>query len=101
LKNTLFQLISKTGELGYAVQLKETGSKEEWRIYLQKILAEAKGKKRNSFLSRLYFHEQDYKNAYEYSSTLSDASYLELLAKKLSTNYPELSCNIYRKLCFS
>ncbi len=100
-KSTLLQLISKTGDLSYAVQLKETSSKEEWKTYLQNILTEAKNKKRSGFLSRLYFHEQNFKRAYKYSSTLSDISYLELLAKKLSTNYPELSCNLYRRLCFS
>jgi uncharacterized Zn finger protein len=99
-KELLFNLANKTGEIGYAKKLKIECKNEEWKKYLKKLIENAKKHNHRSFVSRIYFNEEDYKNAYEYGKDLSDTDYLELLAKKLSKNYPDYSCQILRKLCF-
>jgi uncharacterized Zn finger protein/DNA-binding transcriptional MerR regulator len=99
-KENLFNLANKMGEIGYVKKLKKECNKEEWKDYLQKILNNAKKNNWREFISRIYFDEEDYKNAYEYGKDSSDTDYLELLAKKLSDKYPELACKILRNLCF-
>ena len=100
LKRLLFGIIMREGDMRYALKLKKESAKSEWQEYLKKIINDSRKKGRNSFLSRLYCNENDFKNAYEHSKSMSDADYLELLAKKLGTQYPKLSCDIFRKLCF-
>ena len=99
-KELLFSLANKTGEIGYAKKLKNECKNGEWKKYLKKLLETAKKNKWKEFVSRIYFNEEDYKNAYEYGKDLSDTDYLELLAKKLSKSYPDCSCQILRRLCF-
>lgn len=99
-KKLLLAMVMKTGELDYALKLKKESTKTEWDGYKKKIVLDAKKKNRNSLLSRLYYHEQEYKDAYEHSKGMQDANYLELLAKKLSTDHPLLACGIFEKLCF-
>ena len=101
LKRTLLTLSKKTGDLNYAVKLKQNSSKQEWEKYFKDIVKDAKRKNRNSLLSRIYYNENDFMNAYEYSKNLSDSDYLELLAKKLSIGNPEIACNILKRLCFN
>ncbi|MBU3912512.1 MAG: SWIM zinc finger family protein [Nanoarchaeota archaeon] len=99
-KELLFNLAKKIGEISYAKKLKNECKNDEWKEYLRKLLDAAKKNKWNEFVSRIYFNEEDYKNAYEYGQDLSDAEYLELLAKKLSKIYPDYSCQILRRFCF-
>ncbi|MEK6984080.1 MAG: SWIM zinc finger family protein [Nanoarchaeota archaeon] len=101
LQRTLLTLLKRTGDFNYAVKLKQQSSKEEWEKYFKDIAKDAKRKNRNSLLSRIYYNENDFRNAYEHSKNLSDSDYLELLAKKLSIENPELACNLFKKLCFS
>ncbi len=100
IKETLSNLLKKTGDFSYFVKLKQESSKKEWIKYFKEAVSDAKSKKRFILLSRIYYHEGDFKKAYEYSKTLTDLNYLELLAKKLSAKYPELACNLFRKMCF-
>ncbi len=101
LKKTLLSLLKRTGDFNYAVKLKQQSSKEEWGKYFKDVVKDAKRKNRNSLLSRIYYNENDFRNAYEYSKNLSDSDYLELLAKKLSIENSDLACNIFKKLCFA
>ena len=100
LKKGLASLIKKTGEFSFVPRLKAICSIAEWDKYCKDLITDAQGKKRNSFLSRLYYQENNFKKAYEHSNEMRDEMYLELLAKKLSTNHPELACTLFRKLCF-
>ena len=100
LKKSLFTLTKKLGNITYALQLKQEASDEEWRKYSKEIINHSKNNNQHSFLSRFYYEERDFKNAYEYSKNLRDAAYLELLAKKLSNEHSELSCDIFKRLCF-
>lgn len=99
-KELLFKLADKTGEISYAKKLKNECKNEEWKEYLKKLLEIGKKKNRKGFVSRIYFNEEDYKNAYEYGKDLSDTDYLELLAKKLSKEHANYACQILRRLCF-
>ena len=99
-KENLSKLANKLGEIGYVKKLKKECSTEEWKNYLEKILNNAKKNNWKEFISRIYFNEEDYKNAYEYGKDLSDTDYLEILAKKLTEKYPDISCKILRNLCF-
>ncbi|MFT4304692.1 MAG: SWIM zinc finger family protein [Candidatus Woesearchaeota archaeon] len=99
LKKELFDEIKQTHDIKYLLMLKQESKKDEWKKYLELIISYAKQKNQNSFLSRLYYNEKDYKNAYEYSKNLTDNTYLENLAKKLSFEHPNLACEILRKLC--
>ena len=49
---------------------------------------------------KIYYHEEDYLNAYEYAKNLTNSEYMELLAKKLSEEYPDKACSLLRKLIF-
>ncbi len=100
IKNSLFKLANKTGEINYVKKLKKECSKKEWNEYLKKILNNAKKRNWKEFVSRIYFGEEDYKNAYEYGKDLPSDDYLELLSKKLSNEYPDISCKILGNLCF-
>ena len=100
LKKTIFNLLKKTGYFDYFVRLKQESSEKEWKEYLEQSISDAKSKKRFGLLSRIYYNENDFKKAYEYSETITDLNYLELLAKKLSKEYPELACELFKKLCF-
>lgn len=100
LKKGLLALTKKLGSITYALQLKQEASAEEWRKYSQEIINHSKNNNQHSFLSRFYYEEKNFKNAHEYSKNLHDAAYLELLAKKLSKEYPDLSCDLFKKLCF-
>jgi len=99
-KEILFNLANKTGEIGYAKKLKNECKDEEWKKYLKKLLDTSKKKNQKEFVSRIYFNEEDYKNAYEYGKDLSDTGYLELLAKKLSKEHANYASQILRRLCF-
>src|SRR3989338_8192072 len=100
LKKSLLTLTKKLGNTTYALRLKQEASAEEWRKYSKEIINHSKNNNQNSFLSRFYYEERNFKNAYEYSKNLYDAAYLEILAKKLSNEHPELSCDLFKKLCF-
>ncbi len=99
-QQSLMRLIQKTGSTNYVSQLKKGSSKKEWEKYRKKLINYGKSKRMDEFLSRFYYHESDYKTAYDYAQNLSDESYLELLAEKLRKTHPYLSCNIFKKLCF-
>ncbi len=100
LKKNLLALTKKLGNITFALQLKQEASPEEWKKYSKEIINYSRSNNQHSFLSRFYYEEKDFKNAYEYSKNLRDAAYLELLAKKLSNEHSELSCDIFKKLCF-
>jgi len=100
-KKILLNLAKRTGDINYVLKLKKESEKDEWKSYFKHLISDSAKKNRNSLLSRIYFHENDFKNAFEYSKNIRDMNYLELLAKKLSNDYPLLSCEIFRKLCFS
>ena len=100
LQKSLLHLLEKTGDFNYFIKLKQESSEEEWKNYLKHIISDAKNKKRNALLSRIYYDEHDYKKSYEYAQSMTDLNYLELLAKKLSTQHPELACNAFKKLCY-
>ncbi len=99
-KKLLLGMIKKEGDINDALRLKKESTKEEWKFYLKQIISDAKKKGRDSFLSKVYYNENDFKSAYEHSKGIRDLNYLELLAKKLSTAYPLLACEIFKKLCF-
>jgi len=101
LKKSIFNLLKRTGNFNYFLKLKQECSKGEWKKYLKEIVSHSKSNKRYSLLSRIYYNENDFKDAYEYSKTMTDSNYLELLAKKLSKEYPELACNLFKKLCLN
>jgi uncharacterized Zn finger protein len=96
----LFNFLEKTGEFNYYLKLKQESPKEEWKNYLERIITDAKNKRRFDLLSRIYYTEKDFKNAYEYTQDIHDLDYLELLAKKLTTANPELACKLFKRLCF-
>lgn len=99
LKESLLNMLKKTEDLSYFLKLKEEATKDEWKRYLEEALSHAKRKKQNSLISWIYYYEDDFKNAYEYSKGMADKDYLELLAKKLGSTYPLLACGLYKKLC--
>ncbi len=99
-KKLLLGMIKKEGDINDALRLKKESTKEEWKIFLNKIISDANKKGRDSFLSKVYYHENDFKDAYDHSRGMRDLNYLELLAKKLSAAYPLLACKIFKKLCF-
>jgi elongation factor P hydroxylase len=80
--------------------LKRESPKEQWRSYLERLILDTKKKHRYELLSRIYYAEKDYRNAYEYAKDLRDFGYLEVLAGKLTTTHSELACQLYRQLCF-
>jgi len=98
-KEVIFTLCRQHGRLSDIKKLKSECSDTEWQIYLEKIISGAQKKRKYDLLSRLYYGEKDYENAYKYSKSLTDLGYLELLAKKLSNEHSELACEIYTKLC--
>ncbi len=100
-KKVLLNLAKMTGDINYALKLKKESGADEWKGYLGQIISDSAKKSRGSLLSKIYFHESDYKNAFEYSNSIRDMNYLELLAKKLSMKHPLLACNTFRRLCFS
>ncbi len=99
-KKLLLRIIRKEGDINDALRLRKESTKEEWGSFLKQIISDAKKKGRGSFLSKIYYNENDFKNAYEHSKGIRELNYLELLAKKLSTAYPLLACEIFKKLCF-
>lgn len=100
-KKVLLNLAKITGDINYVLKLKKESSAGEWKSYFTQVISDSEKKSRDSLLSKIYFHESDYKNAFEYSNSIRDTDYLELLAKKLSIKHPLLACNIFRRLCFS
>ncbi len=100
LKEAILDMLKRTGNFSYFVKLKQETPKKEWAKYFKESASDAESKKRFALLSRIYYHEGNFKKAYEYSDTTTDLNYLELLAKKLSIEYPELACRIFRKMCF-
>jgi hypothetical protein len=96
----IIQLIQQSGQYSYVPQLKQESNKDEWEKYREEIIDDAKKKGLDGFLSRLYYDEGNYKEAYEYARNLSDVGYLEFLSKKLSKKHPNLACDILKKLCF-
>src|SRR3989344_6194495 len=99
-KRLLLNIIKKEGDINDAIRLKKESIKEEWQIFLKQIIVDAKKNNRYFFLSKVYYNENDFKSAYEYSKRIKDLNYLELLAKKLSPTYPLLACEVFKKLCF-
>jgi tetratricopeptide (TPR) repeat protein len=99
-KKMLLNMVRTDGDINDALRLKKESTKEEWQIFLKEIISDAKKKDRDSLLSKIYYHENDFKSAYEYSQEIKDLNYLELLAKKLTGAYPLLACEIFKKLCF-
>ena len=99
-KKLLLGMIKKEGDVNDALRLKKESTKEEWGSSLKQIISDAKKKGRDSFLSKVYYNENDFKSAYGHSKGMRGLDYLELLAKKLSTAYPLLACEIFKKLCF-
>ncbi|GAH40886.1 unnamed protein product, partial [marine sediment metagenome] len=100
LQKNLLHLLEKTGDFNYFIKLKQESSEDEWKNYLKHIISDVKNKKRYALLSRIYYDEHDYKKAYEYAQNMTDLNYLELLAKKLSIQHPDLACNAFKKLCY-
>src|SRR3989338_3293219 len=100
-KKILLNLAKITGDINYVLKLKKESDADEWKGYFKQIVSDSAKKSRNSLLSKIYYHESDYKNAFEYSKSIRDMNYLELLAKKLSVDHPLLACNIFKRLCFS
>ncbi len=100
LKKMLIGMIKEGGNIDDSLRLKKESTEEEWENFLRQIISDAKKRGRDSFLSKVYYYENDFKNAYEHSKEIRDMNYLELLAKKLSTSYPMLACEIFKKLCF-
>ncbi|MBU0757576.1 MAG: hypothetical protein KKF44_05905, partial [Nanoarchaeota archaeon] len=96
----LLDRVKKNGDINDAIKLKKETSEEEWKKIMNHIISDAKKKERNDFLSRIYYHENDYKSAYDYCKSIRDMNYLELLAKKLTTADPMLACQIFKRLCF-
>lgn len=100
-KSGLFDMLKKTGDIGYALRLKaECKEEDEWKKYLDEIIALSERSKRFSLLSRIYYNEGDFLGAYKYSESVSDLDYLEKLAKKLGDKNPELACSLFKRLCF-
>lgn len=100
LQKSVMHLLEKTGDFNYFIKLKQESSKNEWEKILEHIIYDSEHKKRSALLSRIYYDERDYKKAYEYTQSMTDINYLELLAKKLRTQHPRLACNIFKKLCY-
>lgn len=100
LKEFLFELCVGGGDFSNFKLLKKESSGREWRSCLNKILPNLKKRKKDVLLSKIYYGEKDYKNAYEYFRKFKDTDYLELLARRLAKDYPELACEAYGKLCF-
>ena len=98
---SIFNLLEKTGDFNYYLKLKQEVPKEEWNNYFNRVISDAKSKKRFALLSRIYYTEKNYKKAYAYIQDIDDLNYLELLAKKLTTVNPKLSCELFRRLCFN
>ena len=80
--------------------MKQESPKEEWKNYLERTITDVKNKRRFDLLSRIYYTEKDFKKAYEYTHDIHDLDFLELLAKKLTTDNQELACELFRRLCF-
>ena len=99
-QKVLFKLSKYTCSLDLILKLKKESSKQEWENYKREIIEEAKKTKINEIISKIYYHEEDYLNAYEYAKNLTNSDYLELLAKKLSKNNPDKACSLLRKLIF-
>ncbi|MBS3140672.1 SWIM zinc finger family protein [Candidatus Woesearchaeota archaeon] len=97
-QEVLFGLSKHTYSLDMILKLKKESSKKEWENYKKEIIEEAKKSKINEIVSKIYYHEEDYPNAYEYAKNLTNSVYLELLARKLSKNYPDKACFLLRKL---
>jgi hypothetical protein len=100
LAQSLFNFLEKTGDFSYYLKLKQESPKEEWKDFLEQTITDSKNKRRFELLSRIYYTEKDFKKAYEYSHDIHDLDYLELLAKKLTTDNHELACELFRRLCF-
>ncbi|MEK6933809.1 MAG: SWIM zinc finger family protein [Nanoarchaeota archaeon] len=99
-KTVLFELAKSTCSLDYILKLKKESSSEEWEKYKNEIIEKAKKTRRNQIVSKIYYHEGDYLKAYEYSKTLTNSEYLELLSKKLIIGYPNYASLILGKLVF-
>lgn len=99
-KEVLFNLLKKRGDFSYFLKIKRECRKEEWKKTFEEIVNYAKSAKQFELLSRIYYNEGDFKSAYEYSESVTDADYLELLAKKLAQEHPELAFEVFKRLCF-
>jgi len=99
-QEVLFKLSKHTCSLDLILKLKKESSKKEWENYKKEIIEEAKKTKINEIISKIYYHEEDYLNSYEYAKNLTNSEYLELLSRKLAKNYPEKACSLLRKLIF-
>ncbi|MFH1916040.1 MAG: SWIM zinc finger family protein [Nanoarchaeota archaeon] len=100
-KKMLLSTVIKNLDINNALRLRKESTEPEWKRFRRQIISRAKTKGRDTFLSKMYYHESDFKNAYEYCKGMSDLNYLELLAKKLSTTHPQLACEIFKRLSFS
>jgi hypothetical protein len=99
-QKVLFELAKYTCSLDFILKLKKESTKKEWEMYKNEIIDKAKKTKINEIVSKIYYHEEDYLNAYEYAKNLTNSEYLELLAKKLSKDNPNKACLLLRKLIF-
>src|SRR3989344_1658824 len=99
-QEVLFKLTKYTCSLDLILKLKKESSSKEWEKFKKEIIEEAKKTKINEIISKIYYHEEDYLNAYEYAKNLTNSEYMELLAKKLSEEYPDKACSLLRKLIF-
>src|SRR3989344_600395 len=99
-QEVLFKLTKYTCSLDLILNLKKESSSKEWEKFKKEIIEEAKKTKINEIISKIYYHEEDYLNAYEYAKNLTNSEYMELLAKKLSEEYPDKACSLLRKLIF-
>src|SRR3989344_4864466 len=99
-QEVLFKLSKHTCSLDLILKLKKESSKKGWENYKKEIIEEAKKTKINEVVSKIYYHEEDYLNSYEYAKNLTNSEYMELLAKKLSEEYPDKACSLLRKLIF-
>lgn len=99
-KEALFNLLKRRGDFSYFLKIKRECKKSEWKKTFDEIEDYAKSAGRFELLSRMYYNEGDFKSAYDYSESITDADYLELLAKKLGSGHPELAREIFKRLCF-
>src|SRR3989338_7707294 len=69
-KKLLLGITKKEGDINDALRLKKESAKDEWELFLKQIISDAKRKSRGSFLSKMYYNENDFKRAYEHSKSM-------------------------------
>ncbi len=99
-KAVLFELAKSTCSLDYILKLKRECSNTEWAEYRKEIIEKAKKTRMNEVISKIYYRDEDYLNAYEYAKNLTSSEYLELLSKKLARKHPEHASLLLGRLIF-